>query len=110
VNGPPERERAAPHHQDDPNQNPNSDHAPDSPSLADIGAKTPYDVPGGNARRFTASRRIGRGRGYAVAWREGFSYGFRDARRLVARQVDDSRVWAALAEIADGCALAGHDE
>lgn len=56
--GAPERERGAPHHQDDPNQRLDSSSSPDSHSLADIGARPAYGVVAGNARRFGASRRM----------------------------------------------------
>lgn len=115
MTGPPERERAAPHHQSDPNQHPDSDRAPDTHRLAHRGAGTSHDVLcAASARRFASSRATcllsSRSRGYAGAWREGFGYGFRDALRLVAREIDDPKVWAALADIADGYALAGCDE
>jgi hypothetical protein len=57
--GPPERERAAPHHQDDPNQRLDSHTpAPDSHSVTDAGERAGYDRLEANALRFAASRRM----------------------------------------------------
>jgi hypothetical protein len=57
VNGPPKKERAAPNHQDDPNQR-LDDHQPDAHSVTDSGDRAGYDRLAGNARRFAAKRRM----------------------------------------------------
>jgi hypothetical protein len=46
---------------------------------------------------------------YAHAWREGFCYGFRDALRLAAREINDPEVWVVLTRIAESYTLAGSD-
>jgi hypothetical protein len=38
---------------------------------------------------------------HADAWREGFGYGFRDALRLAAREIDDPAVWLVLDRLAE---------
>jgi hypothetical protein len=59
MNGPPEIERAAPHHQDDPDQRlDNRSPAPDSHSVTDTVQLAGYDRLAGNARRFAAKRRM----------------------------------------------------
>jgi hypothetical protein len=50
-----------------------------------------------------APRHLGR---YAHAWREGFSYGFRDALRLAGRRLPPES-WAVIEALADEFDLAG---
>jgi hypothetical protein len=47
---------------------------------------------------------------YGCAWRQGFAFGFRDALRLAAREVDDPAVWLVLSRLADEYELAGGDD
>jgi len=57
-----------------------------------------------NARQPSSPRRqccrntVGR---HADAWREDFAYGFRDALRLAARELNDPALWLALSRLAD---------
>ncbi|MGO9732752.1 hypothetical protein, partial [Mycobacterium sp.] len=48
-----------------------------------------------------AYSRFGQCGRYADAWRWGFGCGFRDAVRIVGREIDDPAVWVVLAELAD---------
>jgi hypothetical protein len=38
---------------------------------------------------------------HSDAWREGFAYGFRDALRLAARELDDPHAWLVLHRLVD---------
>ena len=45
---------------------------------------------------------------HADAWREGFAYGFRDALRLIRREVDDPHMRLILSQLADRYGVEPH--